>query len=76
METAKINVNWRDVLNDNAELYAIAEAKGIPAEVVNNILGVDTADQIAVAQANADAAAADTQQPRKAGNEVQHVTTI
>jgi hypothetical protein len=29
-----------------------------------------------VAQANADAAAADTQQPRKAGNEVQHVTTI
>lgn len=76
MESAKINVNWRDVLNDTAELYAIAEAKGIPPEVINNILGVDTADQIAVAQANADAAAADTQQPRKAGNEVQHVTTV
>jgi hypothetical protein len=73
MEAAKVNTNWRDVLNDTAELYAIAESKGIPPEVVNNILGVDTADQLAVAQANADAAAA---QPRKARQENHNVATV
>lgn len=51
MECAKINVNWRDVLNDVAELYAVAKEKGIPPEVINNIMGVDTQDQIAVTQA-------------------------
>lgn len=55
MECAKVNVNWRNVLNDAAELYAVAKEKGIPPEVINNIMGVDTADQIAVAQANSDA---------------------
>lgn len=49
MECAKINVNWRDVLNDVAELYAVAESKGIPKEVINNIMGVDAQDQIAAA---------------------------
>ena len=47
MECAKINVNWRDVLNDVAELYAVAKEKGIPPEVINNIMGVDAQDQIA-----------------------------
>lgn len=49
MECAKINVNWRDVLNDVAELYAVASEKGIPPEVINNIMGVDAQDQIAAA---------------------------
>ena len=49
-------------------------AKGIPPEVVNNILGVDTADQLAVAQANADAAA--PAEPRSVKHEVKHVTTV
>lgn len=51
MECAKINVNWRDVLNDVAELYKVADSKGIPPEVINNIMGVDTQDQIAAQQA-------------------------
>jgi lambda family phage portal protein len=50
MECAKINVNWRDVLNDIAELYEVAEAKGIPTEVINNIMGIDAQDQMAVQQ--------------------------
>lgn len=49
MECAKVNVNWRDVLSDIAEFYEVAQQKGIPTEVVNNILGVDTQDQIAAA---------------------------
>ena len=49
MECAKINTNWRDVLNDVAELYAVAAEKGIPPEVINNIMGVDAQDQIAAA---------------------------
>ena len=53
MECAKINVNWRDVLNDAAELYSVAKEKGIPPEVINNIMGVDTQDQLAVAQMQA-----------------------
>lgn len=44
MECAKVNVNWRDVLNDIAELYEVAEEKDIPEEVVNNIMGVDASD--------------------------------
>jgi len=48
MECAKNNVNWRDVLNDAAELYAVAKEKGIPPEVINNIMGVDTADIVPV----------------------------
>jgi lambda family phage portal protein len=55
MECAKININWRDVLNDIAELYSVAETKGIPPEVINNIMGVDAQDQIAVMQAEATA---------------------
>lgn len=49
MECAKVNANWRDVLNDIAELYKVAAEKGIASEVVNNIMGVDTQDQIAAA---------------------------
>lgn len=59
MECAKVNVNWRDVLNDVAELYAVAAEKGIPTEVINNIMGVDAQDQIAAATM---AAAADQTQ--------------
>lgn len=55
MECAKVNVNWRDVLSDIAEFYEVAQQKGIPTEVVNNILGVDTQDQIAAVKASADA---------------------
>lgn len=44
MECAKVNVNWRDVLNDVAEFYSAAEEKGIPAEYVNNVFSVDTKD--------------------------------
>lgn len=49
MECAKVNTDWRAVLNDTAELYAVAKAKGIPDAVINNILGVDAQDQIAAA---------------------------
>jgi len=49
MECAKINTNWRDVLNDVAELYSVAAEKGIPPEVINNIMGVDSQDQLAAA---------------------------
>jgi hypothetical protein len=38
------------VLNDVAELYEVAEAKGIPTEVINNIMGIDAQDQMAVQQ--------------------------
>lgn len=51
MECAKVNVNWRDVLNDAAEVYSVAKEKQIPPELVNNYLGVDTSDQIAAATA-------------------------
>lgn len=53
MECAKTNVNWRDVLNDVAELYAVAKEKGIPDAVINNMLGVDSQDQLAAAMATA-----------------------
>jgi len=62
MECAKNNVNWRDVLNDHAELYAVAEAKGIPDEVVNNILGVNTEDQLAIEAASTEPAEDENQQ--------------
>lgn len=61
MECAKINVNWRDVLNDAAELYAVAKEKGIPQEVVNNIMGVDAQDQLAAAQAQSEANPAESE---------------
>jgi lambda family phage portal protein len=61
MECAKVNTNWRDVLNDIAELYAVAAEKGIAPEVVNNIMGVDAQDQIAAA------AMADAQQQIESG---------
>jgi capsid protein len=63
MECAKINVNWRDVLNDVAELYEVAEAKGIPTEVINNIMGIDAQDQMAVQQM---AASSEEQSPEDA----------
>ena len=50
MECGKVNTNWRDVLNDVAEIYAVAQSKGIPQEVVNNIMGVDTSDQLKAQQ--------------------------
>lgn len=49
MECAKVNTDWRLVLNDFAELYAVAREKGIPDAVVNNMLGVDAQDQLAAA---------------------------
>ena len=68
MECAKVNVNWRDVLNDVAELYKVAAAKGIPPEVINNIMGVDSQDQLAAQSAADEQAAAkqvaDGKQPR------------
>ena len=53
-ECQKLNIDWRDVLNDVAELYSVAAAKGIPTEVVNNIMGVDTADQLLAAGTDKD----------------------
>jgi hypothetical protein len=50
MECGKVNTNWRDVLNDVAEIYAVAQQKGIPQEVVNNIMGVDSGDQLKAQQ--------------------------
>jgi lambda family phage portal protein len=44
MECARVNVNWIDVLNDVADFYETAKAKGIPEEVVNNIFSVDAQD--------------------------------
>ncbi len=44
MECARVNVNWIDVLNDMAEVYETARAKGIPEEVINNIFSVDMQD--------------------------------
>lgn len=44
MECARVNVNWIDVLNDVADFYSTAKAKGIPEEVVNNIFSVDQQD--------------------------------
>jgi len=52
MECASLNINWMDVLNHIAELYEQAEAKGIPEEVINNILGVTSQDVIAQTLAN------------------------
>ena len=49
MECAALNVNWIDVLNNIAEIYEVAVQKGIPEEVVNNILGV-TAQQVIASQ--------------------------
>ena len=57
MECRKVNTNWRDVLNDVAEIYAVAREKGIPEAFVNNLMGVDTTDQLAN-EAAAKAAAA------------------
>lgn len=45
MECAKTNVSWRDVLNDAAEVYAVAAEKKIPPEVVNNIMGIEPSDE-------------------------------
>jgi lambda family phage portal protein len=50
MECAKVNVNWRDVLNDIAELYEVAEEKGIRPEVIANIMGIDPQVQTASAE--------------------------
>ena len=49
MECRRVNTNWRDILNDVAELYAVAEQKNIPPEFVNSIMGIDTSDVIAAA---------------------------
>lgn len=47
MECAKVNTNWRDVLNDIAELYETAKEKNIPAEVIANMMGIDPSVQAA-----------------------------
>jgi capsid protein len=47
LECAKVNVNWRDVLNDAAEVYKAADSLSLPPEIVNNILGVGANDVIA-----------------------------
>jgi lambda family phage portal protein len=47
MECAKVNVNWRDVLNDIAELYETAKEKNIPPEVIANMMGIDPSVQAA-----------------------------
>lgn len=72
MECAKLNVNWRDVLNHIDELYETARGLGLPDDVIANILGfksaappaqptTTTADQSAAASdlEGADAAAVD-----------------
>jgi len=41
-----------------AEIYAVAQQKGIPQEVVNNIMGVDSGDQLKAQQAAQEAAGA------------------
>jgi capsid protein len=46
MECARVNVSWRDVLNDVAEFYAVAAEKDIPEEYVNNVFSVDAQDII------------------------------
>ena len=57
MECSKLSVDWQQVLRDGDELYQQAKALGLPDEVVNNYLGVDANDVIAVANANAQGAA-------------------
>jgi hypothetical protein len=70
MECAKVNVNWRDVLNDMAELYEVAAEKNIPDEIVANVLGLEPAasvsetpeDEEAVAASDDDVPADDEQE--------------
>lgn len=45
-ETAKTNVNWRDVLRDAAEVYQFAESVSLPVELVNSIYGVGPQDVV------------------------------
>ncbi len=52
LECAKRNVNWQDVLTDAAELYEVAQAKSLPPEVINNILGIGAEDVVAQVKAN------------------------
>ena len=47
MECAKVSVNWRDVLRDNAELRQAADEADLPPEFINNVFGVDAQDVIA-----------------------------
>jgi len=74
LECAKVNVNWRDVLNDAAEVYKAAESLSLPPEIVNNILGIGANDVIAQTNkqaANASPAASDpAPQPDGATNAV------
>jgi capsid protein len=68
MECGKVNTNWRDVLNDVAEIYAVAQQKGIPQEVVNNIMGVDSGDQLKAQQAAQESAGATVNAQKITGN--------
>ena len=52
MECAKVNVNWRTVLDNIAEFYETAGNLGIPETVINNILGIDP--EAVTAQATAE----------------------
>lgn len=66
MECAKLNVNWLDVLNHIDELYEQAESRGIPQEVINNILGVtvqSVTDQPSASGATAQAEPPSDSQP-------------
>jgi capsid protein len=41
MECAKLNVNWRDVIADNAEFYMAAAEAGLPEEVINGVFSIE-----------------------------------
>lgn len=71
MECAKVNVNWRDVMNDAAELQTVAAEKGLPDEFVNNLIGIDTSDHIVEepAASGGDAQDATDTQPRSLSDE-------
>lgn len=58
-EAAKVGNNWRDVVSNVAEFYAYCREKHIPEAWANNVLGVDTSDQIAATVAATQAQPAD-----------------
>lgn len=62
LECAKVNVNWRDVLNDASEVYKAADELDLPQEVVNNIFGVGANDVIAQTNKQTANATQDTQE--------------
>lgn len=63
MECAKVNVNWIDVINDNADFVQTARAKGMSEEWINNVFGVDSQDVIDAAESGANASTEDEEVP-------------